>query len=133
MSLLQRHLLTITNTLLFSLSLTAGLNIEGTSDNGGSCCREHVDSRERLLVVVGFDAANIMRSRSVQSLHEKLKRAAELKQTEKHVKNANVDTDVTLACRGQRGAHLMADSLAVLLVGSFGSRPRSSDIHSGRL
>lgn len=51
------------------------------------------DSREGLLIVVWFDAANIMRSRSIQSLHEKVERIAELKQTKKRSNNMSVNAD----------------------------------------
>ncbi len=92
-----------------------------------------MDSRKRLLVVVGFDAANVMRSRGVQRLHEEMKGTAELKQTEKHENNMSINTDTTSACRGQQRAHLMAHGLPVLLVGSFGSRPQRSHVDFGRL
>lgn len=51
-----------------------------------------MDSREALLDIVGFDAADIMRRGGVQSLHEQMKRRAELKQEEEHVINPSVDT-----------------------------------------
>lgn len=93
--------------------------------------KREVDSREGLFVIVGFDAANIMRSRGIQSLHEKMKRIAELKQTEKHSNNMSINTDVTESCREQLRAHLMSYSLPVIFVGSFGSRLCCSDVHSG--
>lgn len=51
-----------------------------------------MDSREGLLDIVGFDAADIMRRGGVQSLHEQMKRRAELKQEEEHVISPSVDT-----------------------------------------
>lgn len=41
------------------------------------------DSREGFLVIVGFYAADIMRSGRVQSLHQEVERVAELKREEK--------------------------------------------------
>lgn len=41
------------------------------------------DSREGFLVIVGFYAADIVRSGRVQSLHQEVERVAELKREEK--------------------------------------------------
>lgn len=43
---------------------------------------EWADSREGLFEVVGFDAAHVVRSRSVQGVHEQMQRRPELKDTE---------------------------------------------------
>ena len=72
-----------------------------------------VDSREGLFEVVGLDAADVVRRGGVQSLHEKMQRAAELDQTQKHESQRR--DAITSVLR--RAAHLVSHRLPVLLVG----------------